>query len=434
MSSGSGGYAVSRSHGGDRFYNPPMRRQQQQQQQTAVLQQQQQQQQLVQLQRASKSDSSAVTAAAGGTSVEAGSRTDSDDSVAALSRPSSVRSPSPPMPPPPRPETNLTNLDRFMLAVTPVVNASEGQVNVRRRRSRDPKLQPFYCLGDLWEGFYEWSVYGVGVPLLLNGGEHVKQYYVPFLSGIQLYIDPSKLRLRTGEESDAESLRETSSGGSSDCEPDKRSKFNKEGLRNQQNTTNLDPQRLNRLSLKANSVKSSSGDEADISSSPGLLLFEFMEQEQPHFRKPLIDKIAMLASQKPELRKYRSCDLLPSSWISVAWYPIYRIPVGPTLRDLDVSFLTFHYLSTQTGGLSQLNPVDVNARKLYPSTDCSSGISLPVFGMASYKLKSSLLNPVEPQEIEQENSLVQAAGEWLQRLQVTLPDFQFFRAHAQRRV
>lgn len=63
---------------------------------------------------------------------------------------------------------------------------------MRRRRAREAKLQPFYCLGDLWESFDEWSVYGVGVPLLLNGVDHVKQYYVPFLSGIQLYVDPLK--------------------------------------------------------------------------------------------------------------------------------------------------------------------------------------------------------------------------------------------------
>lgn len=102
--SGSGGFAVSRSHGGDRFYNPPMRRQQQQSQQ------------LLQLQRATKSES-AVTAVL----TDAGNRTDSDDSASALSKPGSIRSPSPPMPP----DTNLTNLDRFLESVTPFVTASE---------------------------------------------------------------------------------------------------------------------------------------------------------------------------------------------------------------------------------------------------------------------------------------------------------------------
>ena len=33
-------------------------------------------------------------------------------------------------------------------------------------------------------------------------------------------------------------------------------------------------------------------------------------------------------------------------------YPIYRIPMGPTLQNLDASFLTFHYLSTHSRSIS----------------------------------------------------------------------------------
>jgi len=57
--------------------------------------------------------------------------------------------------------------------------------------------RPYFCLGDLWEAFKEWSFYGAGVPLVLSGSESVIQYYVPYLSGIQLYADPSKLSSRT---------------------------------------------------------------------------------------------------------------------------------------------------------------------------------------------------------------------------------------------
>lgn len=96
---------------------------------------------------------------------------------------------------------------------------------------------------------------------------------------------------RTSEESDAESSRETSSCGSSDCEADKRSKSNAEGLLNQHHLANLNTQRLNRLSLTEKSIMS---DDAEICSSPGLLLFEYLEQEQPHHRKPLVDKVTWL--------------------------------------------------------------------------------------------------------------------------------------------
>ncbi|KAL3517402.1 hypothetical protein ACH5RR_019991 [Cinchona calisaya] len=421
--SGSGGFAVSRSHGGDRFYNPPAMRRHQQ----MILQQQQPQQrqhQLIQPQRPSKSDSAATAS-----TVDAGNRTDSDDSLTTLSKPPSIRSPSPPIQHAPI----VTNLDRFLESVTPFITAQHLYgVNARGRRTREAQSHAFYCLGDLWESFSEWSVYGVGVPLLLNGKDHVKQYYVPFLSGIQLYVDPLKphsIHRRTGEESDAESSRETSSCGSSDCEADKRSKSNAEGFRNQHHLANLNTQQLNRLSLREKSVTSLSSDDAEICNSPGLLLFEYLEQEQPHHRKPLADKISVLASQFPELRKCRSCNLLPSSWISVAWYPIYRIPMGPTLRDLDASFLTFHCLSTHTRSNSLPQFHDACSRKVHSFADASSKISLPVFGLASYKLKGSILTPCGPHECEQENSLLQAAGDWLQKLQVVLPDYQFFRAH-----
>ena len=66
------------------------------------------------------------------------------------------------------------------------------QTSVRGWRNREPECQPYFVLGDLWESFKEWSAYGAGVPLLLDGSETVMQYYVPYLSAIQLYVDPSK--------------------------------------------------------------------------------------------------------------------------------------------------------------------------------------------------------------------------------------------------
>lgn len=56
---------------------------------------------------------------------------------------------------------------------------------------------PYFCLEDLWESFREWSAYGAGVPLVLNGSDSVIQYYVPYLSAIQLCVDPSRPAART---------------------------------------------------------------------------------------------------------------------------------------------------------------------------------------------------------------------------------------------
>ncbi|XP_058222613.1 uncharacterized protein LOC131332417 [Rhododendron vialii] len=415
--SGSGGFAVSRTHGGDRFYNPPPVRRQQLLLQQEKLQRQQEKLQRQQLLRPLKSDAAA----------EAENRTDSDDSTTTLSKPTpSVcsSSSSPPRPP----AADVTNLDRLVESVTPFIPARlSPEVNGKGWRTRESDVQPYYCLGDLWESFREWSVYGAGVPLLLNGKDSIMQYYVPFLSGIQLYVDPRARIRRPGEESDVESSRETSSAGSSDCEAERRAKSVVDGSCSHQKLVNLNSQRMNGLSLRDKSVMSSSSDEAEMSNSPGTLLFEFLEHEQPYNRRPLTDKVSLLASQFPDLR---SCDLLSSSWISVAWYPIYRIPMGPTLRDLDASFLTFHSLSTCSTSNGRWRFHGASGRKVHGAgIDASPKISLPVFGLASYKLKGSILTPTGPDECEKENSLLQYADDWLRSLQVTLPDYQFFLAH-----
>ena len=70
-----------------------------------------------------------------------------------------------------------------------------------------------------------------------------------------------------------------------------------------------------------------------------------------------------------------------------------------------------------------------SSRKVHGGVNVLSKISLPVFGLASYKLKGSILTPSGPHESQQENSLLQDADNWLHRLQVVLPDYQFFRSH-----
>ncbi|KAG8653241.1 hypothetical protein MANES_05G000600v8 [Manihot esculenta] len=296
-----------------------------------------------------------------------------------------------------------------------------AEARLRGQRTGEADRQPFFCLGDLWESFKEWSVYGAGVPLLLNRNDVVKQYYVPSLSGIQLYQDSSRLR-RHGDDSDAESSRVTSSAIGSKFEAEKRAKGGADGLWSQHNLMNLNSQGVQRLTLRDKPLHCSSNNVTEISNSTGLLVYEYLEQEQPHHRKPLYDKVSSLASQFPDIKICRSCDLLPGSWVAVAWYPIYRIPTGPTLQNLDASFLTFHSLSTKATSKNQVD------RKAY-SMIASSKIALPVFGLASYKLRGSILTPSGAHECEQVNSLLHAADTWLRSLEVNLPDFQFFVSH-----
>ncbi|RZC55462.1 hypothetical protein C5167_014316 [Papaver somniferum] len=340
------------------------------QQQLQLLQKQQQQQQQLQQQQLEQMELKEMMR-------EEENRSECDE----LSKPSISYSP------PLRPN-NSTNLDRFLASTQPFVPAQYFPKKMGGREWRNGIHQdsnkvstdPYYNLGDLWESFKEWSAYGAGVPLVLNGSDSVVQYYVPYLSAIQLYVDPAKpiSRLRRpGEESDAESSRESSSDGSGSDDAERRSNLVSDRASKQ------NPLDVGRLSLRD---------------------------------KP---QISVLSSRFPELKTYRSCDLLPASWMSVAWYPIYRIPTGPTLQDLDACFLTFHSLAAPFRNASNCQPEGSACEKLY----------IPAFGLASYKFKGSVWTPNGPYEHQQASSLLQKADNWLRLLQVDHPDYRFFVSH-----
>jgi hypothetical protein len=83
------------------------------------------------------------------------------------------------------------NLELFLEATTPVVPttacSSKKSMNGWKQSDEENAL-PFFSLGDLWDGFRESSAYGIAVPIVLNGcSDGVVQYYVPYLSAIQLY-------------------------------------------------------------------------------------------------------------------------------------------------------------------------------------------------------------------------------------------------------
>ncbi|KAK9139262.1 hypothetical protein Scep_008943 [Stephania cephalantha] len=368
--SGSGRLSSARFDGGDRFYRHPAMRRHQQELLQKQKQEQREQREREQKQRVMKPRVSAA--------VEVESRTESDDST--VSKPSVCSSP------PPR-ISNCTNLDRFLESTAPLVLAQRfSKMSLRGLRNGDARCDLYFNLGDLWESFKEWSAYGAGVPLVLNESDYVVQYYVPYLSAIQLYVNPSATpswsSRRPGEESDES--RETSS--------------------------------------------SEEGEDCNLHRPPK---FQYLERDSPYSREPLADKISILASQFPELKTYNSCDLLSSSWISVAWYPIYRIPTGPTLRDLDACFLTFHSLSTPITCTrnGQAEACDSNYRKVGTTSDTCTKVQLPAFGLASYKFRGSVWSPTDHTESQQASSLLQAADKWLRRLQVYHPDFRFFISH-----
>lgn len=326
--------------------------------------------------------------------------------------------------------TPSSNLERFLESTTPFVPAQYfSKTTMRGWRTCDVVFQHYFPLNDLWESFKEWSAYGAGVPLVLDGSDSVIQYYVPYLSGIQLYGESSgrsntKSR-QTSEDSDGDCYKDSSSDGNSDYESEKVMKFSGD-QRHLHQLTSQASFRMSRLSMDDECSASQEGfssDDGEAQNPQGVLLFEYLERDPPYSREPLADKISDLASGYPGLKTLRSCDLLPASWLSVAWYPIYRIPMGPTLKDLDACFLTYHSLSTpMTGSGNTQAPVMVFPREI----DGVPKFSLTVFGMALYKFKWSMWIQHGITECHRANSLMQATDNWLRQLQVTHPDFQFF--------
>ncbi|XP_039124306.1 uncharacterized protein LOC120260809 [Dioscorea cayenensis subsp. rotundata] len=320
------------------------------------------------------------------------------------------------------------NLDRFLESTVPSVPAQYlSKTRMRGRRTCDVEFPPYFALADLWESFKEWSAYGAGVPLLLNGSDSVVQYYVPYLSGIQLYTEsssPAASSSRPGEESDGDNCRDSSSDGSSDYEHQRCMKYSRNW--NQKDFGSAFAFRMDRVSIRDNNGASHeefSSDDGETGNFQGHLLFEYLEHNPPFTREPLADKISDLACRCPELKTLKSSDLSPASWMSVAWYPIYRIPTGPTLQDLDACFLTFHYLSTPMKAVGNApGPIVTHPQ----GVDGVPKISLPSFGLSCYKLKGSIWTATGVYESQFPDSLFQAADDWLRRRQVNHPDYQFF--------
>ncbi|CAJ2677698.1 uncharacterized protein LOC123916121 isoform X2 [Trifolium pratense] len=328
---------------------------------------------------------------------------------------------------------SVSNIDRFLDSTKLLVPAQYfSKTTMRGWKTCDVEYQSYFPLNDLWESFKEWSAYGAGVPLLLDQRESVVQYYVPYLSAIQLYGQPtekSNAKPRyASEDSDGDYYRDSCSEGSSDCDYGKRTECFTAQRSSKHSTSGVSSQ-MSTLSIhdKHNTVQEgfSSSDDSETGN-PQELLFQYLEQGHPYSREPLTDKILDLARDYPALMSLRSCDLLPTSWMSVAWYPIYRIPTGPTLKDLDACFLTYHTLHTPlTGSAPTPGPTLV-----YPSEmDGVPNISIPTFAMAAYKLKGSIWMKKEVGDNEVMNSLLQAADKWLRLVQVTHPDHQFFKSH-----
>ncbi|KAJ8749305.1 hypothetical protein K2173_018787 [Erythroxylum novogranatense] len=304
-----------------------------------------------------------------------------------------------------------SSLDFFLQCTTPVVQSQFLPKSEIRNLNRlwhpwERDAVEYFTLGDLWNRFDEWSAYGAGVPIVLDNGETLFQYYVPYLSAIQIFTSSSSVNgLREETESgDGETRDSFSDSCSYESESDKLYRWDgcssEEGGFEQDNHWHL----KDRL---------------------GYLYFQYFERSAPYGRVPLMDKINELARRYPGLMSLRSVDLSPASWMSVAWYPIYHIPMGRTIKDLSTCFLSYHTLSSSFQDMDMEEEDDDESPKGKRKT--GGTISLQPFGLATYKMQGNVwVAGNGGRDQERLVSLLSVADSWLKQLGVQHHDFNFF--------
>ncbi|CAN1123866.1 hypothetical protein LINPERHAP2_LOCUS2071 [Linum perenne] len=309
-----------------------------------------------------------------------------------------------------------SNLDCFLNFTTPVVESHFLPKSEIRNLNRlwhpwERETVEYFTLSDLWSCYDEWSAYGAGVPISLNNnGETLVQYYVPYLSAIQIFTsNPSVVnnlsRYREETESGDGETRDSFSTDSCSDESESEKLCRWDGCSSEELEQESNLWHLNdRL---------------------GFLYCQYFERSTPYGRVPLMDKINGLARRHPGLMSLRSVDLSPASWMSVAWYPIYHIPMGRTIKDLSTCFLTYHTLSSSFQDMDMED--DLDQKEGGRKRKEGERISLPPFGMATYKMQGDVwVSGNCGRDQERLVSLVSVADSWLKQLRVQHHDFNYF--------
>ncbi|KAL5229758.1 hypothetical protein ABZP36_028534 [Zizania latifolia] len=305
-----------------------------------------------------------------------------------------------------------SNLQCFLDCTTPAVEMRvlpkmNGRSSNDAWHHAEMDSVKYFNLADLWEQYYEWSAYGAGATVQLYGGERVVQYYVPYLSGIQLYTNKSLTASQSfGEDngmdfwSDDEDNEKMSRSWSSTSED---SLFNCDAIGG------------NRRHHRH-------------------LYFEFFEVCSPYGRIPLMDKVYELSQGFPGLTSLKSVDLSPASWMSVAWYPIYHIPYQRNVKDLSACFLTYHTISSSFQDYTLESMANgycpaANWKRNDELDKKTKKTPLAPFGLAAHKLQGSLWTNPRTGDRERLVSLFGAADSWLKQLGVQHHDFNYFITH-----
>ncbi|XP_039019436.1 uncharacterized protein LOC120150906 [Hibiscus syriacus] len=293
---------------------------------------------------------------------------------------------------------NQSNLQCFLKCTTPSLKKRSKTCNGEAEETNEG-----FKLGELWQCFTEWSAYGVDVPIRLNNGDRVVQYYSPSLSALQLYtIKPISSSTGSGQQigDDFRGRDKTKKTSSKHKSSDLASNP----------TTNDDDSRDIQITM----------DQC------GYLCFQYNETMSPYDRIPFKEKISELSKEYSGLVDLHSKDLSPYSWMAIAWYPVYQVPGATNVRELSACFLTYHPLSSLSLGSEniRLGPEIVEGKRSGMSR--VEEICLPSFAMVTYKMFGTLW--MSPGTSDSDTVLCQrnAASYWLEQLLFHHHDFNFF--------
>ncbi|KAK9052001.1 hypothetical protein SSX86_028629 [Deinandra increscens subsp. villosa] len=307
-----------------------------------------------------------------------------------------------------------SNLQSFLDSTTPVLPSQflpKSEILNLNRLWINPwerEKVEFFTLSDLWSCFDEWSAYGAGVPINVAGEEDetLIQYYVPYLSAIQIFTTNSSFNYLR-EETDSETRDSFSDTFSEESESEKVSRW--DGCSSDEGVFDHETQFHSNDRL-------------------GQLYFQYFDKSTPYGRVPLVDKVCALSKKYPGLMSLRSVDLSPASWMAVAWYPIYHIPMGRTIKDLSTCFLTYHTLSSSFQG-TMIDDIylDIEDQNGWSGGKRKQGeeIRLTPFGLATYKMQGDIWISSKDQE-KKLLALVSVADSWLRQLGVQHHDFNHF--------
>ncbi|KAH0976108.1 hypothetical protein GBA52_018007 [Prunus armeniaca] len=259
----------------------------------------------------------------------------------------------------------IAEFERLLYYSSPVIHQSPNSISCHTCCSRNQVDQvggvsfcrhetPHITLGCLWQWYEKYGSYGLEIRAeefgnsKRLGADHFafRAYFVPYLSGIQLF--------RNGRSTDSVDI----------------------------NNRLHSSQELSTCRIRSSDLE---------------LLFEYFESEQPQERRPLYDKIKELVrgdglshskvyGDPTKLDSINLNDLHPRSWYSVAWYPIYRIPDG----NFRAAFLTYHSL----GHL-------VHRHAKFESRNVDSCIVSPVVGLRSYNAQDECWFQLRPSTLRQ---------------------------------